>query len=88
MVSLRWQPLHTITSSLVEVVSKPLMGLTNLNQALICTPSLVMNRLDPIEELYDMYLEEKDTLRIIEIENNRLDLDLDVEGPADPYMDL
>jgi len=64
------------------------MGLTNLNQALICTPSLVMNRLDPIEELYDMYLEEKDTLRIIEIENNRLDLDLDVEGPADPYMDL
>ena len=47
-----------------------------------------MNQLDPIEELYDMYLEEEDTPRIIEIEDNGLDLDLDVEGPADPYMDL
>jgi len=47
-----------------------------------------MNRLDPIEELYDMYSEEKDTLRIVEIEDNGLDLVLDVEGPADPYMDL
>ena len=47
-----------------------------------------MNRLDPIEELYDMYSEEEDTPRIIEIEDDRLDLVSDVEGPADPYMDL
>jgi len=47
-----------------------------------------MNRLDPIEELYDMYSEEEDTLRIVEIENDGLDFVLDVEGPADPYMDL
>jgi len=47
-----------------------------------------MNRLDPIKELYNMYSEEKDTLRIIEIENNGLDFVSDIEGPADPYMDL
>jgi len=48
----------------------------------------VMNRLDPIEELYDMYSEEEDTPRIIEIEDNGLDFVLDIEGPADPYMDV
>jgi len=48
MVSLRWQPLHTVTSSLVGVVSKPLMGLTNLNQALICTPSLNLTNCDGV----------------------------------------
>jgi len=48
----------------------------------------VINQLDPIEELYDMYLEEEDTLRIIEIEDNGLDLISDIEGLADPYMDL
>ena len=47
-----------------------------------------MNRLVPIEELYDMYLEEEDTPRIIEIKDDRLDLDSDVEGLANPYMDL
>jgi len=47
-----------------------------------------MNQLDPIEELYDMYSEEEDTPRIIEIENDGLDLVSDVEGPANPYMDL
>jgi len=47
-----------------------------------------MNRLDPIEELYNMYLEEEDTLRIIEIEDDGLDLVSDVEGLADPYIDL
>jgi len=35
-----------------------------------------------------MYSEEEDTPRIIEIEDDRLDLDSDVERPADPYMDL
>ena len=47
-----------------------------------------MNRLDPIEELYDMYSEEEDTPRIVELEDDRLDFVLDVEGLADPYMDL
>ena len=47
-----------------------------------------MNQLDPIEELYDMYSEEEDTPRIVEVVDDRLDFDLDVEGPADPYMDL
>ena len=47
-----------------------------------------MNQLDPIEELYDMYLEEEDTLRIVELEDDGLDFVLDVEGLADPYMDL
>jgi len=35
-----------------------------------------------------MYSEEEDTLRIVEIEDDGLDLVLDVEGPADLYMDL
>jgi len=48
----------------------------------------VMNQLDPIEELYNMYLEEEDTLRIVELTDDGLDFVLDVEGPADPYMDL
>jgi len=48
----------------------------------------VMNRLDPIEELYDMYSEEEDTPRIVELVDDGLDFDSDVEGPADPYMDL
>ena len=47
-----------------------------------------MNRLDPIKELYNMYLEKEDTPRIVEIEDNGLDLDSDVERLADPYMDL
>jgi len=47
-----------------------------------------MNRLDPIEELYDMYSEEEDTLGIVEIENDGLDLVSDVEGLVNPYMDL
>jgi len=47
-----------------------------------------MNRLDPIEELYKMYLEEEDAPRIVEIEDNGLDFLSDVDGLADPYMDL
>jgi len=47
-----------------------------------------MNGLDPIEELYNMYSEEKDTPRIVEVEDDGLDFVLDIEGPADPYMDL
>jgi len=48
----------------------------------------VMNWLDPIEELYNMYSEEEDTPKIVEIEDDRLDFVSDIEGPADPYMDL
>jgi len=47
-----------------------------------------MNRLNPIKELYDMYLEEKDTPRIVELKDNDLDFVSDVEGPANPYIDL
>ena len=42
----------------------------------------------PIEELYDMYSEEEDTPRIVEVREDDLDFVLDAEGPADPYMDL
>jgi len=48
----------------------------------------VMNPLDPIEELYNMYSEEENTPRIIELVDDRLDFVSDVEGLADPYMDL
>jgi len=47
-----------------------------------------MNWLDPIEELYGMYSEEEDTPRIVEIEDDGLDFVSDIEGLADPYMDL
>jgi len=47
-----------------------------------------MNRLDPIEKLYNIYLEEEDTPRIVEVGNDGLDWVLDIEGPADPYIDL
>ena len=48
----------------------------------------VMNWLDPIEELYNMYLEEEDTLRIVEVGNDDLDFILDIEGLANFYIDL
>jgi len=35
-----------------------------------------------------MYLEEEDTLRIVEIDDDGLDFVSDIEGAADPYMDL
>jgi len=35
-----------------------------------------------------MYLEEEDTPKIVEIGNDRLQLDLDIKGPANSYMDL
>ena len=35
-----------------------------------------------------MYSEEEDTPKIIEIEDDGLDFISDMEGPADPYMDL
>ena len=48
----------------------------------------VINQLDPIEELYDMYSEEEDTPRIVELGDDGLDLVLDIEEPANPYIDL
>jgi len=36
-----------------------------------------MNQLDPIEELYDMYLKEEDTPRIVKVVDNGLDFDSD-----------
>ena len=48
-----------------------------------------MNQPDPIEELYDMYLEEEDTLRIVEVAVDDLDLESDIEnGLADLYLEL
>jgi len=48
----------------------------------------VIKWLDPIEELYDLYLEEKDSPKIVEVMDDDMDLALDTEGPADPYLDL
>jgi len=36
-----------------------------------------MKQLDPIEELYNMYLEEEDSSRIVEIEDMDLDFGLE-----------
>jgi len=35
-----------------------------------------------------MYSEEEDTPRIVELKDNDLDFASDIEGLADPYMDL
>jgi len=48
----------------------------------------VINQLDPIEELYNMYSEEEDTPRIVELGDDGLDWVSDIKRPADPYMDL
>jgi len=48
----------------------------------------VINQLDPIEELYDLYSEEEDTPRIVEVGDDGLDWVSDIEGLADPYTDL
>jgi len=37
----------------------------------------VMKQLDPIEELYDLYLEEEDSPRIVELDNTDLDFGLE-----------
>ena len=48
----------------------------------------VMNQLDPIEELYEMYSKEDDTPRIVEVEDDGLGFDSDLEnGPASPYLE-
>jgi len=47
-----------------------------------------MKQLDPIKELYNMYLEEEDSPKIVEVIDNSMDLDSDMEGPANPYLEL
>ena len=48
-----------------------------------------MKQLDPIKELYSMYLEEEDSPRIVEVTDDDLGTDLDLgDGPADPYLEL
>jgi len=39
-----------------------------------------MNQLDPIEELYDMYSDEKETPRIVEVTGEDLGFDSDLEN--------
>jgi len=46
-----------------------------------------MNQLDPIEKLYNMYLEEEDSPKIVEIEDMDLDIGLE-DKPADPYLEF
>ena len=81
---LKWQMIGRKTDNLTERFVGPyrVKGIISSNAIDI------MNRLDPIEELYDMYSEEEDTLRTVEIEDDGLDWVSDTEGPADPYMDL
>jgi len=43
-----------------------------------------MKWLDPIKKLYDLYSEEEDSSRIVEV----TDLDSDIEELAGSYMDL
>ena len=48
-----------------------------------------MKQLDPIEELYNMYLDEEDTPRIVEVVDNELDFVLDNgDRPTNPYLKL
>jgi len=48
-----------------------------------------MKQLDPIEELYNMYLEEEDTPRIVEVAADNTDLESDLgDGLANLYLEL
>jgi len=47
-----------------------------------------MKWLDPIKELYDLYLEKEDSPKIVELVDGA-DLDLDLEDrPGDPYLEF
>jgi len=49
----------------------------------------VITQLDPIEELYNMYLDKEEALRIVEIVGDDLDFNLDTEEElADLYLKL
>jgi len=45
----------------------------------------VINTLNPIKELYDLYSDKEKTPRIMEIVDGESDMG---DGPADPFMDL
>jgi len=48
-----------------------------------------MNQLDPIDEIYNMYLEDEETPQIMEVMDNGLDMDSDLEDrPSDLYLKL
>jgi len=48
-----------------------------------------MNQLDPIEELYNIYLEEEKPLRIVEVAADNWDFDLDNKNRlVNPYLKL
>jgi len=62
------------------------LGLASRNVMMLIS---VINQLDPIEELYNMYSEEENTPKIIEVVEDSLNFDLDLEdGLADPYFEL
>jgi len=44
-----------------------------------------MNTLNPIKELYDLYSDKEETLRIMEITDGELDMG---NGLVDPFIDL
>jgi len=49
----------------------------------------VINALDPVEELYDLYSDKEASPCIVEIGDNRLGFNLDIgNGPADLYLEL
>jgi len=53
----------------------------------LCT--IVINCPNPIEKLYDMYLEEENTPRIVEVTDNSLDFNSDNKDRlADLYLKL
>ena len=49
---------------------------------------VVMNWLDPIEELYGIYSKKEDTPKIVEMEDDGLDFVSDIKELADSYIDL
>jgi len=53
-----------------------------------CTTITVMKWLDLIEELYNLYSEEENSPKIVEVIDDDMDLASDIEGPMDPYLDL
>jgi len=49
----------------------------------------VMNALNPIEELYDLYSDKEEMPRIVEVVVGELDFNSDIEDRlADPYLKL
>ena len=45
-------------------------------------------RLWLVANIYGLYSEEEDFPKIVEVMDNNIDLDLDMEGPANLYLEL